>query len=90
MHSLELEAAQFHGAGAPWRPPLVAAPAPLNGRTLREMERGHIRETLERTGWVIEGAGGAAAALGLSASTLRSRMKKLGVRRPAGPRGSPP
>jgi hypothetical protein len=31
---------------------------------------------------VIEGDRGAAAALGLSASTLRSRMKKLGVRRP--------
>ena len=38
-----------------------------------------------RTGWVIEGEPGAAAALGLSASTLRSRMKKLGVRRPAAP-----
>jgi len=80
-------------APAATAPPVASAPserAPLNGRTLREMERSHIRDTLERTGWVIEGAGGAAAALGLSASTLRSRMKKLGVRRPAGPRGSPP
>jgi formate hydrogenlyase transcriptional activator len=46
------------------------------------MERRHVREALERTGWVIEGQRGAAAALGLTASTLRSRMKKLGVRRP--------
>jgi DNA-binding protein Fis len=32
---------------------------------------------------VIEGARGAAAALGLSASTLRSRLKKLGIARPS-------
>jgi formate hydrogenlyase transcriptional activator len=50
--------------------------------TLEEIERRHIEETLERTGWVIEGERGAAEALGMSASTLRSRMKKLGVRRP--------
>ncbi len=49
--------------------------------TLEEIGRRHIEEMLERTGWVIEGERGAAAALGLSASTLRSRMKKLGVRR---------
>jgi len=52
------------------------------GATLEEIQRRHIQETLERTGWVIEGPRGAAAALGLSPSTLRSRIKKLGVRRP--------
>jgi transcriptional regulator with GAF, ATPase, and Fis domain len=36
---------------------------------------------LEERRWVIEGQGGAAAALGLPASTLRSRMKKLGLRK---------
>jgi len=50
--------------------------------TLEQMERRYIEERLERTAWVIEGERGAAATLGLSASTLRSRMKKLGVRRP--------
>jgi formate hydrogenlyase transcriptional activator len=65
-------------------PRAAAAPAAqAAGETLEELERRHVRETLERTGWVIEGARGAAAALGLSASTLRSRMKRLGVRRPA-------
>ena len=49
--------------------------------TLAERERRHIEETLSRTGWVIEGSRGAAAALGINPSTLRSRMKKLGVRR---------
>jgi transcriptional regulator with GAF, ATPase, and Fis domain len=64
----------------------TAPPEPLpraSGRTLEDMERGYIQDTLERAGWVIEGARGAAAALGMNASTLRSRMKKLGVRRPA-------
>src|SRR5262245_53808220 len=59
-------------------------PSPRSaGQTLEEIERRHVQDTLQRTGWVIEGERGAAAALGLSASTLRSRMKKLGVRRPA-------
>jgi formate hydrogenlyase transcriptional activator len=75
------------GVSAPPEPaPAAAASAPpsASGQTLEELERRHIRETLERAGWVIEGAHGAAAALGMNASTLRSRMKKLGVRRPAG------
>jgi len=38
-------------------------------------------DTLERTAWVIDGPSGAASALGLHPSTLRSRMKKLGVKR---------
>jgi len=40
MHSLELEAARFHGAAAPWRPPLVAAPAPLRRDAAGEPARG--------------------------------------------------
>jgi formate hydrogenlyase transcriptional activator len=59
-----------------------APPERASGRTLEEMERRHIAEALEQAGWVIEGERGAAVALGLSASTLRSRMKKLGLRRP--------
>ncbi len=56
------------------------APATVSG-TLRDVERQHIEQTLERTGWVVEGADGAAAILGLPASTLRSRMLKLGIQR---------
>jgi formate hydrogenlyase transcriptional activator len=61
----------------------ASLPPRSSGLTLEEVTRRQIEGTLERTGWVIEGERGAAAALGLSASTLRSRMKKLGVRRPA-------
>ena len=52
--------------------------------TLEEAEQAHIGRTLEQTGWRIEGQGGAAELLGLRPSTLRSRIKRLGIRRPAG------
>ena len=54
-----------------------------NGRVylIEEVERRHIREVLEETGWLIQGERGAAALLGLAPSTLRSRMQKLGIRR---------
>ena len=45
------------------------------------MEREHILKVLEKTRWKIEGAGGAAAILGLNPSTLRFRIKKLGIQR---------
>ena len=47
--------------------------------TLEEVERAHIEQVLEEMGWVIEGAHGAAKLLGLKPSTLRGRMRKLGI-----------
>ena len=49
--------------------------------TLEEAERAHLLYVLEQTRWTIEGKDGAAAILGLKPSTLRSRMRKLGIRR---------
>jgi formate hydrogenlyase transcriptional activator len=51
--------------------------------TLEEIDRTHIVEILQRTGWKIDGADGAARVLKLHPSTLRSRIKKLGIRRSA-------
>jgi transcriptional regulator with GAF, ATPase, and Fis domain len=51
--------------------------------TLEELERRHIVGVLEQVGWVIEGVKGAARVLNLHPNTLRSRMKKLGIKRPA-------
>ena len=48
---------------------------------LVDVERGHILRVLHACGWRIEGPTGAAVILGLKPSTLRSRMRKLGVRR---------
>ena len=68
------------------RPAAAAAahsPGATSGGTLVELERRKIEETLERCGWVIEGPAGAATALGLHPNTLRSRLKRLGIVRPA-------
>ena len=46
------------------------------------MEREHILRVLHETGWKIEGAKGAASILNLHPSTLRFRIKKLGIKRP--------
>ena len=52
---------------------------------LGDLERNHIVEILERTKWRIYGAEGAAHLLGLNPETLRSRLRRLGIRRhPAG------
>lgn len=50
-----------------------------NPRLLDDMEHDHIISILEEAGWVIDGRNGAAALLGLNPSTLRFRMKKLGI-----------
>jgi formate hydrogenlyase transcriptional activator len=68
--------------------PQAGAPPPGEGRTeaaarlmtMEEMERDYVREVLRHTGGVVGGRGGAAEILGLPVSTLRSRMKKLGLR----------
>jgi transcriptional regulator with GAF, ATPase, and Fis domain len=48
---------------------------------LAENEARYIRRVLNHTRWAIAGKGGAAEILDLPASTLRSRMKKLGIER---------
>ena len=48
--------------------------------TMEEMERAHIEEVLRHANGMIAGKGGAAEILGLPSSTLRSRMKKLGIK----------
>ena len=49
---------------------------------LEEVERRHIVDMLERTGWRVSGKKGAAEILGLKPTTLEARMKKLGIERP--------
>jgi len=50
--------------------------------TLRDSERTLILHTLETVGWLVGGANGAAAKLGLKRTTLINKMKKLGITRP--------
>ncbi|MCG8605799.1 Fis family transcriptional regulator, partial [bacterium] len=49
---------------------------------LDDVVREHIKRTLAETNWIIEGKRGAAVRLGLNHGTLRSRMRKLGIKRP--------
>jgi len=49
--------------------------------TLKEMERRHILQALETTGWRISGTKGAAKILDINPNTLRNRMKKLGLKK---------
>ncbi len=83
-----LERACILGAGPVVRVEDALGPAGADEHTsevgtLEEAERAHVLRVLERTRWTIEGDDGAAAVLGLRPSTLRSRMRKLGIKRPA-------
>jgi transcriptional regulator with GAF, ATPase, and Fis domain len=49
----------------------------------RELSREQIIEALEATGWRVSGPRGAAQLLGLKATTLEARMKRLGISRPS-------
>jgi formate hydrogenlyase transcriptional activator len=48
--------------------------------TLKEAERSHIIQTLQRTEGVVGGRDGAAERLGLPRTTLIAKMKRLGIR----------
>ena len=49
---------------------------------IRRLERENIFAVLQKTGWKIKGANGAAELLGLKANTLIARIKKMGFKRP--------
>ncbi len=51
-------------------------------RPLAEMERSYIEGVLHATHWRVSGPYGAASILGLKPTTLISRMKKLGIKKP--------
>jgi transcriptional regulator with GAF, ATPase, and Fis domain len=64
---------------------LELGPARIEEGVLKGFEaiaREHILQVLQTTDWKIEGEGGAAAVLGLNPSTLRFRIKKMGIKRP--------
>jgi formate hydrogenlyase transcriptional activator len=53
----------------------------IGNQNLQDVEREHILEILKKTGWKVSGEKGAAKILGLNATTLEARMKKLGIKR---------
>jgi transcriptional regulator with GAF, ATPase, and Fis domain len=51
-------------------------------KTLEAVEREYIVRVLDQNQWKVSGKNGAAEILGLNRSTLRARMRKLGIRKP--------
>jgi transcriptional regulator with GAF, ATPase, and Fis domain len=73
-------------------PPLLPAPGSngaeppiLTETECRQRERENMRAALVKAGWRIHGEAGAAELLGLKPTTLISRMKKMGLKRPTPP-----
>ena len=68
-----------------WMPRSTEAARTEASATLEEVERAHILAVLDQTNWRVSGEKGAAKILGLNATTLEARMKKLGIDRKAKP-----
>ena len=62
--------------------PAFAESDRLSDTTLQDVEKNHIMQVLKKARWRIKGKNGAAEILGLKPTTLYSRMKKLGIKRP--------
>jgi DNA-binding NtrC family response regulator len=60
-----------------------AEPEFLTESELQRRERENLLVILQRTNWRIKGADGAAELLGVKPTTLVTRMKKMGLKRPA-------
>ena len=67
------------GLGASPVEAVAAEMEPTSWPTLDEHERAYIERVLRSHDGVVEGARGAARVLGVPPSTLRSRMKRLGI-----------
>jgi transcriptional regulator with GAF, ATPase, and Fis domain len=57
------------------------SPPPSKMVSIDEVQQQHITNILNETQWKINGPGGAAEILQMKPSTLRNRMKKLGIKR---------
>ena len=52
--------------------------------SLEDAQRRHILNILQKSDWRLSGQGSASEILGLKRTTLQSKMKKLGIKRPSG------
>jgi len=70
------------------RPSSEATTTSAGAETLEAVEREHILQVLDETKWVLGGAAGAAARLGLPRTTLINKMRKLAISRPSSDRNN--
>jgi PAS domain S-box-containing protein len=79
---IEIEADLLSGrSGSNVEPSNHSMPPP--DASFEAITRQHILSVLEQCKWVIEGANGAANILNMQPSTLRYRIKKLGIAKPS-------
>jgi len=76
-----IDSAQAHATNSNTVNGAPVAPTAPDAVTLVEVERQHIVSMLKRTGGVIEGPKGAAKMLDMKPSTMRYRIRKLGIRK---------
>jgi formate hydrogenlyase transcriptional activator len=69
--------------GPPQPQPTTPQPPAAPARLAPNDVRGRILQALERARWKVTGPEGAATALAMHPNTLRYRMRRLGIRRPA-------
>jgi formate hydrogenlyase transcriptional activator len=81
MHVVEGALIASNGKKLNFDLPKTADVAISDFKSFEEMERQYILEVLKAKNWKIGGEDSAASTLGMPSSTLRSRMKKLGLKR---------
>ena len=82
-HAVEGAIITAHGKKLNFELPKIADAALSDFKSLEEMERDYILQVLEAKNWKIGGEDSAASTLGMHVNTLRARMKKLGIQKPA-------
>ena len=83
MLQFDLVAADLGALSPPPPPSGNGAESPiLTEVEWRQRERENMHAALVKSGWRVHGEGGAAERLGLKPTTLISRMKKMGLKRP--------
>jgi PAS domain S-box-containing protein len=84
---LRFDLGQIHGSASEregFAPRQPVTPDILTLDDLKRMEKEIMLRALAKSDWKISGNDGAAALLGLKPTTLTSRLKKLGLKRPSG------
>ena len=81
-HVIESAMISVHGNQLHFDIPQTADVETGDLKSFEEMEREYILKVLDHVKWKVGGENSASIILGTPASTLRSRMKKLGIQRP--------
>jgi chemotaxis protein methyltransferase CheR len=82
-HAIEGAIITARGEKLNFELPKNADAAPSDFTSLEQMERDYILQVLKARNWKIGGEDSAASTLGMHVSTLRARIKKLGLKKPS-------